>query len=582
MKSEKKSTLLRIITYIKPYVGFFSFSLILSLVTVALTLYVPLLIGDAVDLIVGKDNVDFNGVLKKLILMAVLIAVTAIFQWLVGIINNLMTNGIVKQLRNDAFRKIQKLSVMDIDAKGHGATVSRVISDVDVFSEGLLMGFTQLFTGVLTILGTLIFMVVLNYKIALMVVILTPGSILISKFIATRTAKLFRDQAAAREEQTDLINEVITLQKTVKAFGVEERMIERFDATNNKLTRTAVGAVFFSSLVNPSTRFFNSVIYAFVVLTGAISAMSGGISVGMVTCFLGYVNQYTKPFNEISGVITEFQNALACAERIFELLDTPQESDPVNAKSIAYPAKGIIDVKNVEFSYVKDKPFIENFDLNVSEGQTVAIVGPTGCGKTTLISLLMRFIDTDAGTITLDGVDIKEITRATLRRNYGMVLQETWIKYATVAENIALGRPDATIEEITDAAKAVHAHSFIKRLPDGYDTVIGDEGVSLSQGQRQLISIARVMLCLPPVLILDEATSSIDLRTEGKIQAAFDKLMKDRTCFVVAHRLTTIKRADIILVMKDGKVIEKGTHKELLHKGGFYRELYESQFMHEA
>ena len=582
MKSEKKSTLLRIITYIKPYVGVFSFSLILSLVTVALTLYVPLLIGDAVDLIVGKDNVDFNGVLKKLILMAVLIAVTAIFQWLVGIINNLMTNGIVKQLRNDAFRKIQKLSVMDIDAKGHGATVSRVISDVDVFSEGLLMGFTQLFTGVLTILGTLIFMVVLNYKIALMVVILTPGSILISKFIATRTAKLFRDQAAAREEQTDLINEVITLQKTVKAFGVEERMIERFDAANNKLTRTAVGAVFFSSLVNPSTRFFNSVIYAFVVLTGAISAMSGGISVGMVTCFLGYVNQYTKPFNEISGVITEFQNALACAERIFELLDTPQESDPVNAKSIAYPAKGIIDVKNVEFSYVKDKPFIENFDLNVSEGQTVAIVGPTGCGKTTLISLLMRFIDTDAGTITLDGVDIKEITRATLRRNYGMVLQETWIKYATVAENIALGRPDATIEEITDAAKAVHAHSFIKRLPDGYDTVIGDEGVSLSQGQRQLISIARVMLCLPPVLILDEATSSIDLRTEGKIQAAFDKLMKDRTCFVVAHRLTTIKRADIILVMKDGKVIEKGTHKELLYKGGFYRELYESQFMHEA
>ncbi|MBR5633051.1 MAG: ABC transporter ATP-binding protein, partial [Clostridia bacterium] len=444
---------------------------------------------------------------------------------------------------------------------------------------GLLMGMTQLFSGLLTILGTLVFMLVLNYKITLMVVILTPGSILISKFIATRTFKLFREQAQAKEEQTSILEEVITAEKTVKAFGVEDRMIDKFDHANNRLTKVATGAVFYSSLVNPSTRFFNSVIYAAVVLTGAISAMSGGISVGMLTCFLGYVNQYTKPFNEISAVITEFQNALACADRIFALLDTPSEENMKDDES-STDVRGKVEFKNVKFSYVPEKPLIDNFDLEVTPGQMVAIVGPTGCGKTTLINLLMRFYDVNGGSIKLDGVDIRNMSRHDLRRNYGMVLQDTWIKHATVAENIALGKPDATMDEIISAAKAVYAHSFIKRLPKGYDTVIGDNGAELSGGQKQLISIARVMLCLPPVLILDEATSSIDVRTEGKIQAAFDKLTHGRTSFIVAHRLTTVRNADVIIVMKDGHVVESGDHESLLKKGGLYSHLYESQFVH--
>ncbi|MBR4933883.1 MAG: ABC transporter ATP-binding protein [Clostridia bacterium] len=574
-----KGTFARVLTYIKPQLFLVFLSLILSLVSVGLTIYVPMLIGQGIDLILGADNVDLDGVISILSSIAVWVAVTAIAQWFIGIVNNRLTFNVVRNIRVDAFRKIQGLPVSYIDSHGHGATVSRVIADVDTFSDGLLMGMTQLFSGLLTILGTLVFMLVLNYKITLMVVILTPGSILISKFIATRTFKLFREQAQAKEEQTSILEEVITAEKTVKAFGVEDRMIDKFDHANNRLTKVATGAVFYSSLVNPSTRFFNSVIYAAVVLTGAISAMSGGISVGMLTCFLGYVNQYTKPFNEISAVITEFQNALACADRIFALLDTPSEENMKDDES-STDVRGKVEFKNVKFSYVPEKPLIDNFDLEVTPGQMVAIVGPTGCGKTTLINLLMRFYDVNGGSIKLDGVDIRNMSRHDLRRNYGMVLQDTWIKHATVAENIALGKPDATMDEIISAAKAVYAHSFIKRLPKGYDTVIGDNGAELSGGQKQLISIARVMLCLPPVLILDEATSSIDVRTEGKIQAAFDKLTHGRTSFIVAHRLTTVRNADVIIVMKDGHVVESGDHESLLKKGGLYSHLYESQFVH--
>ncbi len=575
-------TLKRVLKYIKPHSHLVIFSLILSLVSVALSIYIPLMIGDAIDCIVSVGNVNFPLVAKLLSRMAVLIFIAAVSQWIIGIVNNRLTFNVVRVLRIDSFNKLQKLPVSYIDRNSHGATVSKIISDVDVFSDGLLMGITQLFTGILTIVGTLVFMLVLDYKIALIVVVLTPGSILISKFIATRTFKLFREQAQAREEQTSIVEEVISEEKTVKAFGVEDRMISKFDKANDKLTKVSVGAIFYSSLVNPSTRFFNSVIYAFVVLVGAISAMNGNISVGVFTCILGYVNQYTKPFNEISGIIAEFQNALACAGRIFELLDTPSEDNRDDTGVLKSPVKGKVEITNVDFSYNEERPLIQNFNLLVNPGQMVAIVGPTGCGKTTLINLLMRFYDVKKGSIKLDGVDIRSVSRTELRRNYGMVLQETWIKNATVKENISLGKPEAVLDEIITAAKAVHAHSFIKRLPNGYDTVIGDGGVKLSEGQRQLISIARVMLCLPPVLILDEATSSIDIRTEGKIQAAFDKLTHDRTSFVVAHRLTTVRNADVIIVMKDGHIIETGSHRELIERGGFYSTLYESQFLHES
>jgi len=582
MGKKKSGSLKRVLTYLRPHLGFLLLTIFLSAVSVAMTLYVPIVLGDAIDLITGKGNVDINGVVKKIALIAGLVIITGIIQWVVGIINNKVTYGVVRKIRTDAFAKIQSLPVSYIDSHSHGSTVSKIISDVDTFSDGLLMGFTQLFTGVLTIIGTLIFMMMLNVKIALIVVILTPGSILISKFVATKTFRLFRLQAQAREAQTAVIDESISSAKTIKAFCVEDRIIKKFEDTNSELQKVSVGAIFYSSLVNPSTRFLNGVIYALVAMIGALWVIPPAreISVGMLMCFLGYANQYTKPFNEISGVIAEFQNALACADRIFELIDTP--SDDTSAESVEElcSVKGNVEIRELSFSYVKDKPLIENFNLTVKPGQMVAIVGPTGCGKTTVINLLMRFYDPDSGSIILDGTDISTIKKSELRKNYGMVLQDTWIKKGTVAENIALGKPDATMEEIIKAAKAVHAHSFIKRLHKGYETVIDNESSTLSQGQRQLISIARVMLCLPPVLILDEATSSIDIRTEGKIQAAFDRLTVGRTSFVVAHRLTTVKNADVIIVMNDGHIVETGTHAELLGRDGLYKNIYESQFLH--
>ena len=572
---KKNSTFIRVLRYLKHHSFLLMITLILSTVSVAFSLYLPILVGEAIDNIIGIGNVNMEAVLEIFVRMAVIIAVTVAAQWLIGVLNNRMTFSIVKKIRREAFAKLQKVPISYIDTRGHGATVSRVISDVDAFSDGLLMGLTQLFTGIVTIVGTLIFMLTLDVKIALIVVALTPISMIVSKFIASRTFRLFREQAEAREAQTSLAEEVITNAKTVKAFGMEDEMNEKFEVTNENLRKISVSAIFYSSLVNPSTRFVNGIIYAVVAFTGALS----GISAGGLTCFLGYANQYTKPFNEISGGITEFQNALACAARIFELLDESEETENEDKVSLALPVKGDVVIENVDFSYTPDKPLIENFNVTIKAGQKVAIVGPTGCGKTTLINLLMRFYDANRGCIYLDGVSIYDISRQTLRENYGMVLQDTWMKKGSVAENIALGKSDATIDEIIAAAKAVRAHSFIKRLPKGYDTIIGDEDSSLSQGQRQLISIARVMLCSPSVLILDEATSSIDTRTEAKIQEAFDKLTENRTSFIVAHRLTTIKNADIILVMKDGNVIESGSHRELLEKGGFYSSLYESQFL---
>lgn len=582
MKMKKTDSLKRVLTYLKPHLALLILTLVLSAVSVAITLYVPIVLGDAIDLIIGKGNVDVNGVVKKISLIAGLVVATGIIQWIVGIINNRVTYGVVRKIRTDAFRKIQSLPIPYIDSHSHGATVSKVITDVDTFSDGLLMGFTQLFSGLLTIIGTLIFMMMLNVKIALVVVILTPGSILISKFVATKTFKLFRLQAQAREAQTAVVDECVSSAKTIKAFCVEDRMIDKFEKTNSELQKVSVGAIFYSSLVNPSTRFLNGVIYALVAMIGALWVLppTRTISVGMLMCFLGYANQYTKPFNEISGVIAEFQNALACADRIFELIDTPTEDNSAENIDKLESVKGKIEIRDLCFSYEKDKPLIENFNLTVKPGQMVAIVGPTGCGKTTVINLLMRFYAPDSGSIILDGTDISSIKKNELRKNYGMVLQDTWIKKGTVAENIALGKPDATREEIVAAAKEVHSHSFIKRLPKGYDTMIDNESSSLSQGQRQLISIARVMLCLPTVLILDEATSSIDIRTEGKIQAAFDRLTVGRTSFVVAHRLTTVKNADVIIVMKDGHIVETGTHQELLTEKGLYKSIYESQFLH--
>lgn len=576
-KEKKLGTFARVLRYLKHHSLLLALTLLLSAISVILTIYLPVLVGDAVDLIVGEGNVDFAALGTLFARMAIIIAVTALCQWLIGVLNNRMTYAVVRRLRLDSFEKLRRLPVSYIDSHGHGAVVSRIISDVDIFSDGLLLGLTQLFTGVLTILTTLVFMLALDYRIALLVVLLTPLSMLVSRFIASRTFSLFRKSAEAREEQTVLVEEAVSNVKTVKALVMEEDMTERFEKTNDELEKISSKALFYSSLVNPSTRFVNGIIYAVVAFAGAFS----GISAGGLTCFLGYANQYTKPFNEISGVVTEFQNALACAARIFELLDEPEETDRVTDE-LPTPVRGDVTFDDVYFSYDKSRSLITSFNVTVKAGQKVAIVGPTGCGKTTLINLLMRFYDADSGGIYLDGVNIYDIPRSSLRHSYGMVLQDTWMKQGSVAENIALGKPDATRDEIIEAARAVRAHSFIKRLPNGYDTVIGEETSTLSQGQRQLISIARVMLCRPDVLILDEATSSIDTRTEAKIQEAFDKLTEGRTSFIVAHRLTTIKNADVILVMKDGNVIQTGTHEQLLASGGFYKTLYESQFPRET
>ncbi|MCM1412702.1 MAG: ABC transporter ATP-binding protein/permease, partial [Lachnospiraceae bacterium] len=566
------------LNYIRRYWLLVGLSLILAAVTVILTLYIPILTGDAVDLLLGKGAVDFGGVFFIMKKIGIAIAVTAVSQWVMNTCNNHITYHVVKDIREDAFHRLEQLPLKYLDAHAYGDIVSRVIADVDTFADGLLMGFTQLFTGALTIFGTLGFMLYTNIPITLVVVCITPVSFLVARFIATKTYTMFKEQSETRGEQTSLIEEMIGSQKIVKTFSREEAVKEQFGEINGRLEKCSLKAIFFSSITNPATRFVNSLVYAGVGIFGALVAIKGGISVGRLSCFLSYANQYTKPFNEISGVITELQNALACAARIFELIDEePQVPDGPDAR-ILTNARGNVKLENVYFSYVPDKKLIENFNLDVKSGQRVAIVGPTGCGKTTVINLLMRFYDVDSGRIRVDGFNIRDITRGSLRTSYGMVLQETWLRAGTIRDNIKMGKPEASDEEVIQAAKASHAHSFIKRLPQGYDTVISEDGGSLSQGQKQLLCIARVMLCLPPMLILDEATSSIDTRTEIRIQKAFASMMEGRTSFIVAHRLSTIREADIILVMKDGNIIEQGSHETLLAQKGFYAELYHSQF----
>ena len=577
-KQGQKQTLIKIFNILKRYRFMVFLSVIFAAITVALSLYVPIVVGDAIDYIIGKGRVDFDKLYSLLIKIAVIVGVTGILQWFMNIINNKITYSVVRDMRNRAFAKIEILPLKYIDSHSHGDVVSRIIADVDQFADGLLMGFTQLFTGVVTIGGTLVFMLLINYKIALLVVCLTPISLFVAKFIATHTHDMFTMQSKTRGEQTGYINEMIGNQKIVQAFSREKEAVEKFDEINDRLEKYSLRAIFFSSLVNPCTRFVYSLVYAAVGLTGAMAAINGAMTVGALSCFLSYANQYTKPFNEISGVIAEFQNALACAARIFELIEEEPQIPDSDDAHVLDNVEGRVELKDVRFSYTPDKKLIENFSLSVSPGSRVAIVGPTGCGKTTLINLLMRFYDTDSGTITVDGYDIVDVTRHSLRKNYGMVLQETWLKSGTIRENIVMGKPDATEEEILQAAKASHAHSFIKRLPEGYDTVIGEDGGSLSQGQKQLLCITRVMLCLPPMLILDEATSSIDTRTEVRIQKAFAKLMQGKTSFIVAHRLSTIKEADTILVMNNCNIVELGNHAELLQKNGFYAKLYNSQF----
>ena len=577
MKNNKE-IIKKVLDYIGKYKIFLLLSIILAAISVALTLYIPILTGNAVDCILGPGQVDFAGILVILKKMAVIILLTAIVQWLMNACNNKITYQVIRDVRDEAFRKLEILPLKYIDSHAHGDIVSRIIADVDQFSDGLLMGFTQLFTGVITIIGTLLFMISINVTTTLIVVILTPLSFFIANFIAKRTFKMSKLQSETRGEQTALIDEMIGNEKVVKAFSREEKVIEQFDEVNNRLEKASVKAIFFSSLTNPCTRFVNSLVYAGVGIVGAFLAIRGRISVGQLSSFLSYANQYTKPFNEISGVVTELQNAIACAGRIFEFIEEePQIPDAEDAIVLKQP-KGEIDIQDVAFSYTEDQKLITDLNLHVKPGQRVAIVGPTGCGKTTVINLLMRFYDVNKGSIQVDGVDIRKITRDSLRKGYGMVLQETWLKSGTIKDNIIMGKPDATMEEVIAAAKASHAHSFIKRLPNGYDTVISEDGGSLSQGQKQLLCITRVMLCLPPILILDEATSSIDTRTEIKIQKAFATLMEGRTSFIVAHRLSTIREADIILVMKDGNIIEQGNHETLLAKGGFYAGLYQSQF----
>ena len=574
----KKSTLKKVFKRIKKYRLLVALSLLMASATVILTLYLPILTGEAVDGMIAKGLVNFTGLLKILKNMVIVIAATTLFQWLMNIINNHIAYHVVLDIRKEAFEKLEKLPLKYVDGRSYGDIVSRMIADVDQFAEGLLMGFTQLFTGLLTIAATLFFMFDINVKIALVVVILTPLSLFVAGFIAKRTYTMFKKQSETRGEQTSLIEEMIGNLKVVKAFGHEDENQETFDEINGRLQKYSLDAIFYSSLVNPCTRFINSMIYAGVGITGAMAALSGRLSVGQLTCFLSYANQYTKPFNEISGVITEFQNALACAGRVFELIEEEAEIPDADDAVVLKDAQGEIQLENVYFSYTVDKKLIQDFHLSVKPGQRIAIVGPTGCGKTTLINLLMRFYDVQEGRILVDGHEVRDITRGSLRTNFGMVLQDTWIRGGTVKENIVIGKPDATMEEVIHAAKQSHAHDFIKRLPKGYDTVLGEDGGNLSQGQKQLLCITRVMLCLPPMLILDEATSSIDTRTEIKIQQAFARMMEGRTSFIVAHRLSTIREADIILVMKDGNIIEQGSHEELLAMNGFYAELYNSQF----
>ena len=564
----------------KRYIPLLVFSIVLATITVALTLYFPILTGQAIDLIVEKGLVDFDGILQIAIKGVVVVLITALAQWIMNMCNNRMTYNIVRDIRKDAFHKIEHLPLSYIDSHSHGDMVSRIIADVDTFAEGLLMGFTQLFTGLATIAGTLLFMLTIDVKITLVVVVLTPISLLVASFIAKKTYSMFQLQTKTRGEQTALIEEMIGNQKVVQAFCHEDEARSTFGEINDRLQKCSLRAIFFSSLVNPSTRFVNSLVYAAVGITGAISVIvtGGAFSVGNLSCFLSYANQYTKPFNEISGVVTELQNALACAARIFELIEEPSEKPDAEAAYVLEEADGHVDIDHVYFSYTPSQKLIEDFNLHVEPGQRIAIVGPTGCGKTTLINLLMRFYDVNSGEIAVSGHNIMDMTRSSLRSNYGMVLQETWLKKGTIRENICMGKPDATEEEMIAAAKAAHAHSFIRRLPQGYDTSIAEDGGNLSQGQKQLLCIARVMLCLPPMLILDEATSSIDTRTELRIQKAFLTMMQGRTSFIVAHRLSTIREADVILVMKDGKIIEQGNHETLLAAGGFYANLYNSQF----
>lgn len=575
-----KAVLKRVLTHIKKYRILVILSFVCAMITVASTLYAPILTGDAIDLIVGKGLVDFDGIKDIIYTFLMVTVVTVISQWFMNIINNHITYSVVRDIRIEVFNHMEELPLSYIDSHKHGDIVSRIVSDIDQFADGLLMGFTQLFTGIVTILATLGFMIAVNVPIALVVIVLTPLSLFVASFIAKRTYHLFHQQSETRGEITALVDEMVGQQKIVQAFGYEDDALDRFEEINNRLEKDSMSATFYSSLVNPCTRFVNNLVYAAVGIIGAISAIMTGFTVGQLTCFLSYANQYTKPFNEISNVITELQNAMACAGRVFELLDeTPQVPEKENAHVLT-DTKGAIEIKDVNFSYVKDKTLITNLNLSVKPGMRVAIVGPTGCGKSTLINLLMRFYDVDTGSISVDGTDILDMTRDSLRENYGMVLQETWLKSGTIRENIAYGKPDATDAEIIQAAKLAHSDSFIRRLPQGYDTVIAEDGGNLSQGQKQLLCITRVMLLLPPMLILDEATSSIDTRTEIRIQKAFNRMMQGRTSFIVAHRLSTIREADVILVMKDGNIIEKGNHDQLMAQNGFYTNLYNSQFAH--
>lgn len=579
INSRQKDTLIKVFKYIKPYRGLMMLTIIMAVVSVALTLYLPILTGKAVDMLKETGTPEFwAGLYRLFIKMAVVILLTALAQWIMSICNNKIVYNIIQDIRKKAFRRMEILPLKYIDAHSHGDIVSRVVADVDQFADGLLIGFTQLFTGIVTILGTLGFMLSVNVGITLVVVVITPVSLLVASFIAGKTFSMFKLQSEIRGEQTSLINEMVGNQKVVQAFNREDKVLKKFDEINERLEKCSLRAIFFSSLTNPCTRFVNSLVYTGVGLTGALAVIRGGLTVGQLTCFLSYANQYTKPFNEISGVITELQNALACAARIFELIEEePQIPDKENAV-VLQNVQGKVTLSHVAFSYVPDRKLIENLNLHVKPGQRIAIVGPTGCGKTTIINLLMRFYDVDEGSIQVEGTDIRDITRKSLRSSYGMVLQDTWLRKGTIRENIIVGKPDAAEEEIIAAAKKSHAHSFIRRLPNGYDTMIGEDGGSLSQGQKQLLCITRVMLSLPPMLILDEATSSIDTRTEIKIQKAFATMMEGRTSFIVAHRLSTIQNADVILVMKDGHIIEQGSHKELLERKGFYAELYNSQF----
>ena len=572
------STWKKVLCYIRPYSFYVILSLLFAVLTGVLTLYAPILVGDAIDYIIGRDQVLFGKIAGILRNLAIIIVITGVGQWLMNLCNNQITYRVVLDVRLKAFKKLEKLPLSYIDSHANGDTISRIITDVEQFSDGLLMGFSQFFSGVVTIVTTLIFMLTIDIKITLIVVLLTPLSFFVAGFIAKRTYQMFRKQSETRADMTSLVNEMVGNQKIVQAFGYGSSACGRFDEINGKLKTYSLKAIFFSSITNPSTRFVNNLVYMGVGIGGALSAITGAISVGQLSCFLTYANQYTKPFNEISGVVTELQNALACAKRVFDFIEEEPETKDDQDAVVLTDAKGNLKLEHVGFSYKKEVPLLKGLNLEVKPGQKIAVVGPTGCGKTTLINLLMRFYDVDEGVIRMEGEDIRHITRDSLRENYGMVLQETWLKSATIAENIAYGNPQATREEIIHAAKEAHAHSFITRMPDGYDTVISEEGGNLSQGQKQLLCIARVMLRLPPVLILDEATSSIDTRTEIQVQKAFEKLMEGRTSFIVAHRLSTIRTADRILVMKDGNIIEQGTHEELLAQNGFYRQLYESQF----